>query len=1269
LKSGEIVGERFEIEELAGAGAMGLVYRARDRASNETVAVKVLREGAKGERFDREARLLADLHHPGIVRYVAHGASIEGPYLAMEWLDGCSLSERLETAELTLAETLAVIEQIAAAIGAAHRRLVIHRDLKPSNVFLIGGSTSRVKVVDFGIARQGAFASELTRTGAIVGSPRYMSPEQAAGKRELEPASDVWALGVIAFRCLTGRLPFAGESVELVLTEILLAQPPPVRELAPQVPEELAELVAAMMARDPAQRLADGEQVRAALASVVLEPALSLHAPERQGLTREEQRFTCVIAVRTEAGSELLHSVVAPFGASVLWAEPRLALVVLRERGSTGDLTLGAARCALAIADRISGASVGLVMGAGAVADPTGSDRTLSWRAEQLLSGPAGGVHLDETAAGLLAARFEIGGEAGLRRLLRERPDAIPARRLLGRVTPCVGRQRELGALQALWDECVSESVARVALVTGAAGVGKSRVRHELLRSLEGGGHEVWLGRGDPTAPGAPFGILADALRPALGVRLGAPLALQRRGIAERVARHVPREQRARVERFLSELVGVAGSPEDDELSLARSDPTLMGDQIRAAWEDFVDAQSAHAPVLLVLEDMQWGDWPTLKLVDAVLRQLSERPLLVIGIGRPELFDLFPGLWAERGVQGIPLGELPRRAAERLVREVLGPSVAAERVQAILERAMGNAFFLEELIRAAAERPEDDALPPSVLAMAQARVQALDPDARHVLRAASVFGHAFWRGSVEALLGGADGFPQLDEWLRVLVDLELITPRRSSQFPDEPELTFRHALIRDAAYSMLTEADRALGHRLAAEWLEPRAADALVVAEHQRLGGHPERAGHHLLRVAEQALEGDDFEAALEHADGALASGLDADARGRAHFIRATALHWKADLGAAESASASAMQHLPPRSSSWYVAAALGARIASRLGHQERLEALVEELAADDRPETAPDRAIVLSMIGVPAVRAARHELAARVFEMVARLEPELSDDPSSRLALARGWLERLHGYRALVQGDSAAYLRRTQAAVELFERGGDRRNAITFLTSVGFALITLGLHADAERVLVEALAGGKRLGLGMAQSVAKHNLGYAVALQGRLERGIALEREAQRAAAEHGDRWTECAAWSYLSQLLLLAGRAAEAEAAAESGLALAAAGARPLTLALLARARLAQGELSAALAAVGESRADLDQVGTLEDGDALTRLIHVEVLQAAGQSAEAARILADAGARLQARAAKISDPELRESFLCNVPEHAATLLSLARSQPPPLS
>ena len=154
-------------------------YRAIDRRTQQPVAVKVLFDGADKARFHREALLLAELQHPGIVGYVSHGHMDSGsPYLAMQWLAGQDLAERLRSGGLTLQESLVLTRRVAEALSVAHQRGVVHRDIKPSNLFLVDGDPARVVLLDFGIARRGfgGRSAAMTRTGAIVGTPEYMAP-------------------------------------------------------------------------------------------------------------------------------------------------------------------------------------------------------------------------------------------------------------------------------------------------------------------------------------------------------------------------------------------------------------------------------------------------------------------------------------------------------------------------------------------------------------------------------------------------------------------------------------------------------------------------------------------------------------------------------------------------------------------------------------------------------------------------------------------------------------------------------------------------------------------------------------------------------------------------------------------------------------------------------------------------------------------------------------------------------------------------------------
>lgn len=875
---------------------MGRVFRATDLSSGEQVALKVLLEGHNGERdrFEREARALAELRHPNIVRYVAHGQTASGePYLSMEWLEGEDVSRRLQRATMGIGEALTLVTRAADALGTAHARGMVHRDIKPSNLFLVGGRPEQVKLLDFGIAHLDE-ETRLTGTGAMLGTLGYMAPEQASSGESPGPAADVFSLGCVLFECLTGKSPFSGTHIMALLTKILFEEAPRVCELVPDVPPALDALVARMLAKKPSARPPDGAALAAEL--LAIQAGSSIDRPHANAavpslpplraipvLTGDEQRVVTLLFIGQEKALALnstvsarpdkdtprhveMRRVLSVHGGSLeILADGSAAGMIMGSTGSAKDQAARAARCALALAallpERRVVLSTGRAQVTGRLALGTAPDR-----AARLLSAlPAGAgpaLAIDDVTAGLLDASFEVElDEAGTHWLRGERNTMSGARLLLGKPTPCVGRDLEVRALESLWTECQEEGRAAVALVTAPAGMGKSRLAHELVRRVRQRDGEVvvWTGRVDSVSAGSAFGLLGQALRGALGLCDGEPLETRRSKHRARLCERVPAADRERVIEFLGELVGTP-FPDDGSLPLraARRDAQLMAEQMQRAWLDFLRAEVSARPLFLVLEDLHWGDLPTVRFIDAALRELSELPWMVLALARPEVHDLFPRLWVERGIHEIRLKELSRKASERLVRQVLGPDVVPELCEQIIAQAAGHAFYLEELIRAVAQG-KGGALPETVLAMVQSRLDGLPPAARRALRAASVFGEVSWRGGIEELLG--DPSPtgagdRVDDWLTTLVEREVLVERPGSRFPGERELSFRHALLREGAYSMLMAEDRQLGHRLAGQWLEAHGErDALVLAGHFERGHEPERAArYYRIRSASRVM-------------------------------------------------------------------------------------------------------------------------------------------------------------------------------------------------------------------------------------------------------------------------------------------------------------------------------------------------------------------------------------------------------------------------------
>jgi tRNA A-37 threonylcarbamoyl transferase component Bud32 len=267
---GTALGSQYEIVRLIGQGGMGRVYLAREPFLDRQVAVKVLPAetadtGDARERFLREARTAARLSHPNIVPLYTFGQAGTLLFFVMGYVQGESLETRLaRDGRIDPEDARQILAELADALDYAHRAGVVHRDVKPDNV-LIDAATGRAMLTDFGIAKQSAGRATLTQTGMIMGTPHYMSPEQAAGDRALDGRSDLYSLGVLAYRMLAGRLPFEGESVQEILTQHLTRAPQALEQIVPGLPLELSSAVARALAKDPLERWASGRAMRDSL--------------------------------------------------------------------------------------------------------------------------------------------------------------------------------------------------------------------------------------------------------------------------------------------------------------------------------------------------------------------------------------------------------------------------------------------------------------------------------------------------------------------------------------------------------------------------------------------------------------------------------------------------------------------------------------------------------------------------------------------------------------------------------------------------------------------------------------------------------------------------------------------------------------------------------------------------------------------------------------------------------------------------------------------
>lgn len=297
----------YEILGELGQGGMGIVYKARDLVLNRVVALKVVRRETSSRglaRFLAEAEAAAAVHHLNVVQVYEFGQSDGRPYLALEFCPGGTLADQLRADRAAHRRdpraAAELVSRVAAGVAAAHAQGIVHRDLKPGNILF--DQEGRPKVADFGLAKRGTGA-DLTVTGAVLGTPLYMSPEQAGGKAKfVGPPADVWALGVILYECLTGKRPFDADSANAVLARILLEEPATPRTAAPDVPRDLDLICRKCLEKDPAHRyptaaeLADDLRRFVAGESITVRPAGLLERGYRWARRKPTAAAACVLA-------------------------------------------------------------------------------------------------------------------------------------------------------------------------------------------------------------------------------------------------------------------------------------------------------------------------------------------------------------------------------------------------------------------------------------------------------------------------------------------------------------------------------------------------------------------------------------------------------------------------------------------------------------------------------------------------------------------------------------------------------------------------------------------------------------------------------------------------------------------------------------------------------------------------------------------------------------------------------------------------------------
>lgn len=1303
---------------------MGDVYRATDRETGQTVAIKLLRATApriEQNRFAREIKVIAELRHPNIVDYVAHGTWSDGRmFYAMEWLEGEDLSQRQRRSPLGMREAVEVVRRSAAAMAAIHARGVVHRDLKLANIYLVRGKGTQIKLIDFGVVRlpppgdpmglapPEGYEEEPDERGAIIGTPHFMAPEQARGE-PVDARADVYSLGSVLFRLITGRNVFETEHIIALLGRLVIEDPPSPASLRFDVPEPLDEVILRALARRRDDRYEDGGELARALARV----GTLNNDPPGADQSASAIRKTAELKKRA-AAAEIVEAAAptsgratpppsarprgeTPVSSSRGAAERRVVAAVLFDTGghpiapaldedlrrtlgddarleaiyggrlvavfgverSLGDEPLRAARAALLVARGHEGARAVVAVGHAVRGRTNLAGEALDRAARQLDHATPGTVRVDPHVLPALEGRFLVQQDAEGGVLLREDQGSFGARLLLGRPTPTVGRDKEIALLVGVFQELAAEGTPRAAIVTGNAGVGKSRLRAELIARIESAPADITVVRGDPMSQGSSLSSFGRALRLRMGVHDGEARESQVQKVRTYLNQRLPRPVRF-LAGFLGELVGVAFPDEGDEqLRAARGSASIMQARMRMAVEAFVRSQADVAPQVLVLEDAQWADETTLDLVDALLGCRDLRFAAFV-FARPELDQRHPQLWGKKNVTRLALPPLSPASAERMVGAALPHAPAALRTS-IVDRAGGNALFLEELVRSAAEGRDE--LPLSVQALVQTRLDRRSAAAREVVRAAAVFGQTFWTGGVAALLGR-----DVEEELTELAGAELITRQDGSRVSGEEEWVFRQALVRETAYASILEEDRPSLHLSAGAWLESVGdVDLGVIARHAELGGDRQRAGRLYARATRQAMtSGAPLPTALELAERGLGCGVTGALR--AELLVASALVHQ-PLGRLDDAvrAADEAQHLAaPGSEVWGEAARIAAsalieRGEAGLGEQRATATL-------GRPGASISPAV---RAGLFAVRVRALVDLGRPHDALAVAQEALgiaraSGSPSALVLALDGRL-----FALMQLGDPSEVVRAGPETIQGAESAGDVVLATRARINTASSMNTIGLYDEAQPLLERALADARDRQMRILEGFSLHNLGMALARRGQFEEGLEMQRAAAAIADETRAARLRINARVYEAILLTWRGApgdlaAAVVQADAVSRDVASVPALAPVAAFLSAHVHLSVGRSVSA----GAARASLERARQhalelvqllartpVEEWEELARLTLVDAHLRLGHPADADEALRVAHARVVERARHMRQVPHRQAYLERVPEVAATV------------
>jgi len=873
-------------------------------------------------RFRREAQAAARLNHPAIVHIYDIVETPEGDWIVMELVEGMPLGRLIRDGSLDLPHAVRLAKEIAEGLGEAHAHGIIHRDLKSSNVMVT--ATGHAKILDFGLAKfvhAETDQSDLSKAGTVLGTCHAMSPEQAQGL-PLDHRSDLFSFGSLFYEMLTATSPFRAGTAAETLGRVCSFQQTPACRLRPEVPRAFSDLIDQLLCKDPDQRPGSAAEVveRLTALGTTQEEALedestfvdgpfvggiaARHAAKPpSGLHPTSERRQVTVACCEPVGidgkafdPEALHELMLELRAQAevvarrydgqLESNPggHRILICFGYPQIHEDNARRAVRAALELVDQVTGLSAGseperqIALRAGvhtgpavvAVApgqEPMTLGTTLDLAAELQSLAEPGCVIVSPATCSLIGKSFvlealapvEVRGLAAPlipHRVLEpiESPEDSPAG-----LSPLVGREQEMELLLSRW-ALSRERNGQVILISGEAGIGKSRLVRAVRERLEQGTAQWWSCFASPYTQSSP-------LQPVIGLLRQVLLPREETSSLDQLERSLRDFALADAVPLFAPLLDL---PLDERHPALPLSPERQREKTLEALTALVVEMAERQPLVVLIEDLHWLDPTTLSWLDHLIEQAPAAPLFLLLTRRLQPLE---ASWGARAhLTQINLNPLNDTEAERLIERVVGErSLPAAVRRQIVARTDGVPLFLEELTKAVLESPAADGqeLPATLRDSLAARLDRLGT-AKEIAQVASVIGRTFTFELLAAVCFSDE--VALQRELRRLVQAELIYRKRIA---GQARYLFKHALVQDAAYDSLLRRERQQIHRRIAETLEARFPETTettpeILAHHYTEAGVIEPAIDFWVRAGAVASRRSASAETLNHLDRAL---------------------------------------------------------------------------------------------------------------------------------------------------------------------------------------------------------------------------------------------------------------------------------------------------------------------------------------------------------------------------------------------------------------